>query len=81
MTVPLTSRRRSSRRSAAESSTTCPAPKPIEDLGTHHDPGLVDQAQDPVGEPGGLGPPRTRLRVEHAEMAERLDDLTREADA
>ena len=56
------------------------AGKPIEDLGTHHDPDWWIRRKIRSENLEGLGPPALRLRVEHAEMAERLDDVTREAD-
>ena len=54
--------------------------KPIDDLGTHHDPDWWIRRKIQTENLEGLGPPALRLRVEHAEMAERLDALTREAD-
>ncbi|MBN9177454.1 MAG: DUF1992 domain-containing protein [Microbacterium sp.] len=56
------------------------AGKPIDGLGTHHDPDWWIRRKIQSENIEGLGPPALRLRVEHAEMAERLDALTREAD-
>lgn len=54
--------------------------KPLEGLGDHHDPDWWIRRKIESEKLTGLGPPALTLRVEHAEMEERLDELTREQD-
>ncbi|ALJ21626.1 J-domain-containing protein [Microbacterium sp. No. 7] len=54
--------------------------RPIEGLGDHHDPDWWIRRKIQREQLTGLGPPALMLRVEHAELAERLDALTREHD-
>jgi len=54
--------------------------KPLEGLGDHHDPDWWIRRKIQSEKLTGLGPPALMLRVEHAEMEERLDALTREGD-
>lgn len=54
------------------------AGKPLPDLGTSHDPDWWIRRKIETEQLTGLGPPALTLRVEHAEMAERLDVLARE---
>lgn len=56
------------------------AGKPLEGLGGAHDPDWWIRRKIANEQLTGLGPPALMLRVEHAEMAERLDTLTREDD-
>ncbi len=56
------------------------AGKPIEDLGTSHDPDWWIRRKIRNEELTGLGPPALRLRIEHAEFEERVDALAREDD-
>ncbi|MFJ6653782.1 DUF1992 domain-containing protein [Microbacterium sp. NPDC091313] len=50
------------------------------DLGATHDPDWWIRRKIQREQLTGLGPPALTLRVEHAEMAERLDALSREDD-
>jgi hypothetical protein len=54
------------------------AGKPLPDLGGEHDPDWWIRRKIETEKLTGLGPPALTLRVEHAEMAERLDAITRE---
>ncbi|AOX46441.1 DUF1992 domain-containing protein [Microbacterium sp. BH-3-3-3] len=54
------------------------AGKPLPDLGAAHDPDWWIRRKIETEQLTGLGPPALTLRVEHAEMAQRLDALTRE---
>ncbi|NYE19050.1 DUF1992 domain-containing protein [Microbacterium immunditiarum] len=54
--------------------------KPLEGLGDHHDPDWWIRRKIESEKLTGLGPPALTLRVEHAELEERLDELTREQD-
>lgn len=54
------------------------AGKPLPDLGGAHDPDWWIRRKIETEQLTGLGPPALTLRVEHAEMAQRLDALTRE---
>jgi hypothetical protein len=54
--------------------------KPIPDLGRSHDPDWWIRRKIQNEQLTGLGPPALRLRVESAELADRLDELTRESD-
>jgi len=54
------------------------AGKPIEGLGESHDPDWWIRRKIEREQLRGLGPPALTLRVEHAELEERLDALTRE---
>lgn len=56
------------------------AGKPLPDLGGAHDPDWWIRRKIETEKLTGLGPPALTLRVEHAEMAERLDAIAREAD-
>jgi hypothetical protein len=56
------------------------AGRPIEDLGRSHDPDWWIRRKIETEQLTGLGPPALMLRVEHAEMEERLDALAREDD-
>ncbi|WP_150957952.1 DUF1992 domain-containing protein [Microbacterium testaceum] len=56
------------------------AGKPLPDLGTSHDPDWWIRRKIETEQLTGLGPPALTLRVEHAEMAERLDAIAREPD-
>ncbi|RLK52706.1 DUF1992 domain-containing protein [Microbacterium telephonicum] len=52
--------------------------KPIEGLGTHHDPDWWIRRKIQTEQLTGLGPPALMLRTEHAEFAERVDALVSE---
>ena len=54
------------------------AGKPLEGLGESHDPDWWIRRKIEREQLRGLGPPALMLRVEHAELEERLDALTRE---
>ncbi|MDQ1112390.1 hypothetical protein QE418_001838 [Microbacterium testaceum] len=54
------------------------AGKPLPDLGTSHDPDWWIRRKIETEQLTGLGPPALTLRVEHAELAERLDAIARE---
>ncbi len=54
--------------------------KPLEGLGDHHDPDWWIRRKIESEKLTGLGPPALTLRVEHAELEERLDEFTREQD-
>ncbi|WP_434810845.1 DnaJ family domain-containing protein [Microbacterium sp. bgisy189] len=54
------------------------AGKPLEGLGTHHDPDWWIRRKIQTEQLTGLGPPALLLRTEHAEFDERVDALTRE---
>lgn len=54
------------------------AGKPLPDLGGGHDPDWWIRRKIETEKLTGLGPPALTLRVEHAEMAERLDAIARE---
>lgn len=54
------------------------AGKPLADLGSSHDPDWWIRRKIETEKLTGLGPPALTLRVEHAEMAERLDAIARE---
>lgn len=56
------------------------AGKPLPDLGGAHDPDWWIRRKIETEQLTGLGPPALTLRVEHAEMAERLDVIAREAE-
>jgi hypothetical protein len=56
------------------------AGKPLPDLGGHHDPDWWIRRKIQTEDLRGLGPPALTLRVENAELDERLDALHREAD-
>ncbi|MCJ1707815.1 DUF1992 domain-containing protein [Microbacterium sp. VKM Ac-2923] len=56
------------------------AGKPLPDLGGAHDPDWWIRRKIETEKLTGLGPPALTLRVEHAEMAERLDAIAREID-
>jgi hypothetical protein len=56
------------------------AGKPLQGLGDHHDPDWWIRRKIQSEKLTGLGPPALTLRVESAEMADRLDELTREED-
>lgn len=56
------------------------AGKPIPGLGDHHDPDWWIRRKIQTENLTGLGPPALTLRVEHAQMKETLDALTRESD-
>ncbi|MFH8251808.1 DUF1992 domain-containing protein [Microbacterium sp. B2969] len=56
------------------------AGKPLEGLGDRHDPDWWIRRKIEAEQLRGLGPPALMLRVEHAELESRLDDLSREAD-
>ncbi len=74
-------RSRSSRRSAAATSTICPARAgPCRISAAPHDPDWWIRRKIEREQLRGLGPPAIMLRVEHAELDERLDELVREAE-
>jgi len=52
--------------------------KPLEGLGESHDPDWWIRRKIETEQLRGLGPPALMLRVEHTELEERLDALTRE---
>lgn len=54
------------------------AGKPLPDLGSSHDPDWWIRRKIETEKLTGLGPPALTLRVEHAELAERLDAIARE---
>ena len=54
------------------------AGKPLSDLGSSHDPDWWIRRKIETEKLTGLGPPALTLRVEHAELAERLDAIARE---
>ncbi|MDQ1085127.1 MULTISPECIES: DUF1992 domain-containing protein [Microbacterium] len=54
------------------------AGKPLPDLGSSHDPDWWIRRKIETEKLTGLGPPALTLRVEHAELAERLDAIPRE---
>jgi hypothetical protein len=56
------------------------AGKPLAGLGDGHDPDWWIRRKIETEKLSGLGPPALTLRVEHAELAGRLDALSREAD-
>lgn len=56
------------------------AGKPLPDLGGSHDPDWWIRRKIETEKLSGLGPPALTLRVEHAELADRLDALSREGD-
>lgn len=56
------------------------AGKPIPDLGASHDPDWWIRRKIESEQLSGLGPPALRLRVEAAELEDRLDELHRESD-
>ena len=56
------------------------AGKPLQGLGERHDPDWWIRRKIETEKLTGLGPPALTLRVESAELAERLDELTREED-
>ncbi|MDQ1124465.1 DnaJ family domain-containing protein [Microbacterium trichothecenolyticum] len=56
------------------------AGKPLPDLGGGHDPDWWIRRKIETEKLSGLGPPALTLRVEHAEMADRLDAIVREAE-
>ncbi|MDQ1135767.1 hypothetical protein QE410_000566 [Microbacterium sp. SORGH_AS 1204] len=56
------------------------AGKPLPDLGSSHDPDWWIRRKIETEKLTGLGPPALTLRVEHAELAERLDAIPREAE-
>ncbi|WP_433674511.1 DUF1992 domain-containing protein [Microbacterium gorillae] len=56
------------------------AGKPIEGLGTHHDPDWWIRRKIQTEDLRGLGPAALTLRVEDREFEERMDALTRESD-
>ncbi|KAA9155891.1 DUF1992 domain-containing protein [Microbacterium lushaniae] len=56
------------------------AGKPLPDLGGSHDPDWWIRRKIAAEQLTGLGPPALTLRVEHAEMHERLDALGRRDD-
>ncbi|WP_285136370.1 DUF1992 domain-containing protein [Microbacterium sp. lyk4-40-TSB-66] len=56
------------------------AGKPLPDLGTSHDPDWWIRRKIETEQLTGLGPPALTLRVEHAELPERLDAITHEAE-
>ncbi|WP_243229361.1 DUF1992 domain-containing protein [Microbacterium sp. CIAB417] len=56
------------------------AGKPIEGLGTHHDPDWWIRRKIETENLTGLGPPALMLRVEDRELDDRLDALGRESD-
>ena len=77
--VRPSSRWRSSRRCAGGEFDQLPgAGKPLEGLGESHDPDWWIRRKIEREQLRGLGPPALMLRVEHAELEERLDALTRE---
>jgi hypothetical protein len=56
------------------------AGKPLQGLGDHHDPDWWIRRKIQSEKLTGLGPPALTLRVESAEMADRLDELRQEED-
>lgn len=56
------------------------AGKPLPDLGTSHDPDWWIRRKIKTEQLTGLGPPALTLRVEHTEMAARLDALAHESE-
>lgn len=56
------------------------AGKPLEGLGTHHDPDWWIRRKIETENLSGLGPPAILLRVEDRELNDQLDLLTRESD-
>ena len=54
--------------------------KPLEGLGDRHDPDWWIRRKIEQEQLRGLGPPALMLRVEHAELEDRLDELGREDD-
>jgi len=54
--------------------------RPLRGLGRPHDPDWWIRQKIETEQLRGLGPPALTLRVEHAEMHERLDRLSREQD-
>jgi len=54
--------------------------KPIPGLGEHHDPDWWIRRKIEREQLRGLGPPALTLRVENAELDDRLDGLSRDAD-
>lgn len=56
------------------------AGKPLEGLGTHHDPDWWIRRKIESEQLSGLGPPAIMLRVEDRELNATLDALVREAD-
>lgn len=56
------------------------AGKPIEDLGTHHDPDWWIRRKIQTEKLEGLGPAALTLRVEEAQLEQTLDAFRREAD-
>jgi len=54
------------------------AGKPLPDLGGSHDPDWWIRRKIETEQLTGLGPPALTLRVEHAQMAERLDAIAHE---
>jgi hypothetical protein len=54
--------------------------KPLEGLGDHHDPDWWIRRKIHTEQLTGLGPPALRLRVEHAEFEQHIDDMGREQD-
>ena len=56
------------------------AGKPLEGLGTHHDPDWWIRRKIETENLTGLGPPALMLRVEDRELSDRLDALLRESD-
>ena len=56
------------------------AGKPLQGLGDHHDPDWWIRRKIQSEKLTGLGPPALMLRVESAELADRLDELPREED-
>ena len=56
------------------------AGKPLENLGTHHDPDWWIRRKIETENLTGLGPPALLLRTEDRELNDRLDALTRESD-
>src|SRR5688572_14704357 len=56
------------------------AGKPLQGLGDHHDPDWWIRRKIQSEKLTGLGPPALMLRVESAELVDRLDELTQEQD-
>lgn len=56
------------------------AGKPLEGLGSHHDPDWWIRRKIQTEQLSGLGPPALMLRTENAEFAARVDALRRESD-
>ncbi len=56
------------------------AGKPLPDLGGSHDPDWWIRRKIETEQLTGLGPPALTLRVEHAEIAQRMDAIAHEAD-